>query len=206
MRRFALVLLVFAAVAGLLLTAGCQRDRSLRVTMLNKGQPLLSDLVDFGQITVREAGEEPVTYHISEVPSDVVDIEFQYVEIGLGLPTWTPYWANIERATINYVNMVTGETYEAVQVGMSASVQADPEGRRTTTAKITVAPATWKAQVFGDDMQDDPTDDDYGPVALVKATVTVEGFDYVSNNKVKATKEIDITFGNYWDEPSRLGQ
>lgn len=206
MRRFAFGFLAVLAIAGLVLTAGCQRDRSLRVASINEGAPLLSDLVDFGEVVIQEPGEDPEIYPIAEVPTDIVPIEFQYVEIGLGLPTWTPYWANIEKATITYTNMTTGETYEAVQVGMSGQIESDPTGGTTEQFSITIAPGNWKALTFEDDLQDSPEDDDYGTVAVVKAHVEVEGHDYVSNKTVKATKEFDITFGNYWDEPSRLGQ
>ncbi|MFO7675545.1 MAG: hypothetical protein R6X12_04430 [bacterium] len=206
MRRFAFALSVFAIVAGLLLTTGCQRDRSFRIVTINKGAPLMSDLIDFGEITIREPGEDPETYTISEVPSDIVDIELQYVEIGLGLPTWTPYVASVEKATISYTNLTTGEAYDVAIVSMSASVESDPEGKKTATAKLNIAPGEWKDKVFGDEAQSDPTDDDYGPVAQVRATVTVEGYDYVSNKRVKAVKDCDITFGNFWDEPTRLGQ
>ncbi|HDQ99750.1 MAG TPA: hypothetical protein ENN51_05655 [candidate division WOR-3 bacterium] len=206
MRRFALGLIVFAVAAGMLLTAGCQRDRSFRILSINQGEILLSDLVDFGEIVIREPGGEPERYEISEVPTDIVDMDLQYVEMGLGLPTWTPYLANVERATISYVNLETGETYEAVQVALSAAVQADPEGRRSTRVQIAIAPGQWKASTFEDYLQTAPEDDDYGPVATVKATVTVEGIDYVSTNRVRATKDCLIIFGNFWDEPSRLGQ
>lgn len=206
MRRFASGLCLLILATGLLLTTGCQRDNSLRILSINGGQPLFSDLVDFGEITIREPGEDPEVYRISEVPTDVVEIQLQYVEIGLGLPTWTPYWASIERATITYLNMETGETYEAVQVGMNASIEAHPEGRRTERTYLTIAPGQWKARTFEEYLQTDPEDDDYGPVAQVKATVRVEGFDYVSGNTVRASKDCDIIFGNFWDEPSRLGQ
>ena len=206
MRRFALGLLVIAAAASMLLTAGCQRDRTFRILSINQGEVLFSDLIDFGEIVVREPGEDPEIYRISEVPTDVVDIDLQYVEIGLGLPTWTPYLANVERATISYVNLETGEAYEAVQVALNVSVEADPEGGRSTRTEITIAPGQWKARTFEEYLQDTPEDDDYGPVATVKATVTVEGIDYVSNNRIRATKDCHIVFGNFWDEPSRLGQ
>lgn len=206
MRRFVTGLFVFVAVTGLLLTTGCQRENSLRIVSVNRGEPLMSDLVDFGEVTIREPGEEPETYRISEVPTDVVDLDLQYVEIGLGLPTWTPYIASLERATISYLNLETGETYEAVQVAMSATVEADPNARRTERVRLTIAPGQWKARVFEEYLQTDPEDDDYGPVAQVKATILIEGFDYTTKNKVKAVKECDIIFGNFWDEPSRLGQ
>ena len=207
MRRIVFGLFAVIVVAGLLLTAGCSTDRALRVTKINKGVPIISDLVDFGEISVQEdPSEPPEIYPVMEVPSDIVEIEFQYVEIGLGLPTWTPYWANIEKATIVYTNQETGETYESVQVGMNVSVESDPEGDKLTRAEILIAPGRWKANAFEDDLQESPEDDDYGVVALVTAHVIVEGHDYVSNQTVKAEKDVAIQFGNYYDDPARLGQ
>ena len=207
MRRIVFGLFAVVVVAGLFLTAGCSTDRALRITEINKGEVIVSDLVDFGVIKVQEDPEEPVEiYPVMEVPSDIVEIEFQYVEIGLGLPTWTPYWANIEKATIVYTNQETGETYESVQVGMSTDVESDPEGDKLTLAEILIAPSRWKANTFEDDLQEAPEDDDYGVVAMVTAHVIVEGHDYVSNQTVKAEKDVTIEFGNYYDDPDRLGQ
>lgn len=208
MRRIVFGLFAVVVVAGLLLTTGCNdRDRALRITRINKGEMIVADLVDFGEISVQEDPEEPPEiYPVMEVPSDIVEIEFQYVEIGLGLPTWTPYWANIEKATIVYTNQETGENYESVQVGMSAAVESDPEGDKLTRAEILIAPGRWKANAFEDELQEAPEDDDYGVVATVTAHVIVEGHDYVTNKTVKAEKDVSIEFGNFYDEPSRLGQ
>ncbi len=207
MRRIVFGLFAVVVVAGLLLTTGCNdRDRALRITRINQGEPVISDLVDFGVIRLEDEEGEVELISVSEVPSDIVEIEFQYVEIGLGLPTWTPYWANIERATIVYTNQETGDNYESVQVGMSASVESDPEGDKLVRAEILIAPGRWKANAFADDLQEDPEDDEYGVVALVTAHVIIEGHDYVSNQTVKAEKDVAIQFGNFYDDLSRLGQ
>ena len=216
MRRFVTGLCMLMLVAGLLVTTGCeqfnvQRDDSLRIVGINRNEPIMSDLVDFGEITISEPGEEPEIYPIFEIPTDVVEIELQYVEIGLGLPTWTPYWASIERANISYQHVFHVDSdpipiYDPIQVGMSASVEASPEGRRTERVKLTIAPGWWKEQTFVEYLQRATEDDDYGPVAQVRATVRVDGTDYVSGNRVQATKSCDIIFGNFWDDPSRLGQ
>jgi hypothetical protein len=206
MRRIVFGLFAVIAVAGLLLTTGCSTDRALRITRINKGEPVVSDLVDFGEIRIEDEEGEVEIFQVMEVPSDIVEIEFQYVEIGLGLPTWTPYWANIEKATIVYTNQETGETYESVQVGMSADVESDPEGDKLVRTEILIAPGRWKANAFEDELQEAPEDDEYGVVAMVTAHVIVEGHDYVSNKTVKAEKDVSIEFGNFYDEPSRLGQ
>jgi hypothetical protein len=206
MRRIVFGLFAVVVVAGLLLTTGCSTDRALRITRINKGEPVVSDLVDFGEIRIEDEEGEVEIFQVMEVPSDIVEIEFQYVEIGLGLPTWTPYWANIEKATIVYTNQETGETYESVQVGMSAAVESDPEGDKLVRTEILIAPGRWKANAFEDELQEAPEDDEYGVVAMVTAHVIVEGHDYVSNQTVKAEKDVSIEFGNFYDEPSRLGQ
>jgi hypothetical protein len=206
MRRIVFGLFAVIVVAGLLLTTGCSTDRALRITRINKGEPVVSDLVDFGEIRIEDEEGEVEIFQVMEVPSDIVEIEFQYVEIGLGLPTWTPYWANIEKATIVYTNQETGETYESVQVGMSADVESDPEGDKLVRTEILIAPGRWKANAFEDELQEAPEDDEYGVVAMVTAHVIVEGHDYVSNKTVKAEKDVSIEFGNFYDEPSRLGQ
>ena len=206
MRRIVFGLFAVVVVAGLLLTTGCSTDRALRITRINKGEPVVSDLVDFGEIRIEDEEGEVEIFQVMEVPSDIVEIEFQYVEIGLGLPTWTPYWANIEKATIVYTNQETGETYESVQVGMNADVESDPEGDKLVRTEILIAPGRWKANAFEDELQEAPEDDEYGVVAMVTAHVIVEGHDYVSNKTVKAEKDVSIEFGNFYDEPSRLGQ
>ncbi len=210
MRRTFFGLVILAAAAGLILTTSCQHERAMQIVSINDHEPLMSDIIDFGSITITEPGEEPEIYLISQFPEDVVDIEFLYVETGLGLPTWTPYKVQISKITIDYMDAEVlpeaAQEYGRVILPASITVESDPEGEKTVTARFALAPAQWKEFYFGDDAQDAPEDDDYGVVATVKAKVSVEGTDQATGNKVTASAEVTIVVGNFWDDPDRLGQ
>ncbi|MGQ9678823.1 MAG: hypothetical protein ACUVUD_06035, partial [bacterium] len=82
-RNFFVLLLVGATVFTIV---SCQRENSLRVVGIDS--PYYADLVDRGIERDPETGEPE---EIEVFPNDVVFVHFQYVEIGVGLPTWTPY-------------------------------------------------------------------------------------------------------------------
>ena len=102
MRRSLFGLLTVVAAAGLLLVAGCQVFEpvgSLRVVSINGGNALRSDIVDFMLYFDKVDSEFVVLY---QYMPDSVPVVLQYVEIGPGLPTWTPYVADINKVVIKY--------------------------------------------------------------------------------------------------------
>ncbi|OYD16279.1 hypothetical protein CH330_03285 [candidate division WOR-3 bacterium JGI_Cruoil_03_51_56] len=205
MRRTVFGLLILVAAAGLILTASCQRENALRIVTINDGETLMSDIIDFGEITIEEPGEEPEKYIITQIPQDVVGIELQYVEIGLGLPTLTPYKAHITKIQISYRD-AAGTEYDPIVLPVNIVVDAEPEGKKTEKSVFSLVPAQWKERYFSDEAQDAPEDDEYGAVATLTAKITVSGTDDVSGKDVSAEGNADVVIGNYWDDPARLGQ
>lgn len=204
MRRAVLVLSVIAVAVLMLPAVSCQRENSLRIIRLEPKGPLFSDIVDWGTFTDPTDPEAEPEW-ISSTPTDYVTLELQYVEMGLGLPTWTPYQAHITRVAVTY-NAPTGtppEEWEGSQTVYSTNivVSADPEGRNTTEADILLIPAAWKEQHFD---AGDP--EEYGPEGIVIANVQLDGIDDVSKKTIRATNAITVEIGNWWDELSRLGQ
>ncbi len=209
MRRSVIGLFVLIAAFGLILSVSCQRENALRIVQINEGRPLMSDIIDFGEISITEEGETEV-YIITQIPGDIVEIELQYTELGLGLPSWTPYVAHINRIEVEYSDVATTgppQQFEYdVSLPVDVAVKSDREGKKTTETEFMLVPAFWKEYYFADDAQDDPTDDDYGVVATLEAKVTVEGYDEASGQKIEAEGEATVIIGNFWDDPDRLGQ
>ena len=208
MRRTLFGLLTLTVALGFIATVACQRENALRVVSINGGATLMSDIIDFGEL--RDPDDPEFVETITEIPADVVEIELQYVEIGLGLPTWTPYHAQITKISVTFVDagVVPGEGEEYLPVVLAQNIQvlADRTGDEMTTGEFAIIPAEWKAYHFGDDAQDSPYDDDYGVVATIKASVKVEGVEVTTGNRVRASADVLIHVGNYWDDPDRLGQ
>lgn len=205
MRRISLSLLALVAIAGLLVTTGCQRENSLRLVSINPAGELFGDLADF--TTFRDPEDpEAEPFLISLMPSDEVEIELQYVEFGLGLPTWTPYEAQIEQVTITYRSAGEPDEWEGSYITYDTRIMvpADREGEKTTLATITVMTAEWKEDWFGGEAAGYP--DELGPVANVIANIEVKGFDQTSGNTVEAEGATTIAIGNWWDDISRIGQ
>jgi len=199
--------LALFAVCGLVLFSGCQRDGALRIVSINGGKPLMSDIIDFGELRIpsEEPGEPPEIILIYQYPEDMVEMELQYVEFGLGLPTWTPYQARINKIQISYSD-ATGTFYDPIVQRANIEVRADPDAKTSVKTTLSLVPAYWKTQYFADEAQDDPYDDEYGEVATLTAKVVIEGIDDASKKTVKAEGFATVIVGNWWDEPSRLNQ
>jgi hypothetical protein len=205
MRRIALSLLALVAIAGLLVTTGCQRENSLRIVAVNPTGELFGDLSDFATwVDPEEEDPEPILIYV--VPGDQAELELSYVEFGLGLPTWTPYQAQIEQVTITYRSAGEPDEWEGSYITYDTRivVPADREGKKTTTATIPVITAEWKENWFGGEAAGYP--DELGPVATVIAEIKVKGFDQASGNDVEAEGAITIELGNWWDDIGRIGQ
>jgi len=209
MRRSLLGLLTVLAAGSLLVMAGCQRDATLRVASINNGNTLRSDLSDFYQYSITEDDETEVII-LYQVMPDSLKVELQYVEIGAGLPTWTPYEAIINKATVKFKSRLTMDEpppYKDAVAVLEQHVPSDPAGKKTTSFYFTPITAVWKQQVFGEAgviEEDDPYFTDL--IDLADATVTFTGYDPVSNRDVSATGTLQVEFGNLYDDPSRFGR
>lgn len=203
MRRLAFALLGFAALAGVVfIGSGCQRDNVLRVTEINGNAPIFADLADWGVYndpTVPDSEEDLELTYIVE--SDLATIELQYVEIGSGLPTWTPYQALVHKGVIKFKSQ-SGNSYPEVTMPMNIAVVADREGRRTVNATAELVPGWWKEQNFGDDIEEPP---DYGTVEVLEATLTLTAMDSISGREVIAQGKYQIVVGNFYDDPEAFG-
>lgn len=145
MRRLAFVSLGFLALVGLVFVgSGCQRDNVLRVVKINNNAPVFSDIADWGVYndpTIPDSEEDPeMSYAIH---SDTGSIELQYVEIGSGLPTWTPYQAIVHTGKITFKSL-SGATYPDVTIGMNIAVVADRTGEKMVIAIASFVPVWWK--------------------------------------------------------------
>ncbi len=202
MRRSLLGLLTVVAVAGLLIMAGCERSSVLRVVSVNHGRTLESDVADWG-IWTDPMDPEATPELVYTVRADSAEIELQYVEIGAGLPTWTPFEAIINRATITYKSQMDPEIiYDPVVVPMTAYIMSDPTGKKTTKFVTTVLPVWWKIQYFDGDVSDPP---DYDLLDVVEATIRFAGWDSVSLRNVEATGKLQIEIGNFYDNEHAFG-
>jgi hypothetical protein len=204
MRRSLLGLLTLVAIGSLLVMAGCERSGTLRVVSINNGNMLHVDIADFYQYMTPDS--EFVTLY--QVTSDSVKVELEYVEIGAGLPTWTPYEALINQATVKFTSKnLTDEppVYEDVKVTLAQACQADASGKKKTTFYMTLIPGAWKQKVFGDFIvDDDPEFIDI--IDLADAKITFSGYDSVANREVKAVGTLPVEFGNLYDDPRRFGK
>jgi len=212
MRRSLFRLLTVVAVAGLL-APGCQvlePTPALRILSINGGSTLSSDLSDFMQVFNKEDSVWETFY---QVPSDSMKVELQYVEIGAGLPTVTPYEAIINEVTITKFNSSLppddAPTYTTATLDLNQHVSSDPAGKKTTTFWITPFSSWWKEKVFGADgagliNEDEPTTIEV--IDLVTATLTFKGYDPVADRDVEASGEFQVQFGNLYDDPSRFGK
>jgi len=204
MRRSLLGLLTLVAIAGLV-TTSCQREATLRVTSINGGSILRSDLSDFF-VYFDKVDSENIT--LFQVNADSVKVELQYVEIGAGLPTWTPYEALINKATVTFKSKLATDQpppYQTVTIPLTQSVVADATGKTKTTFWLTVLPSAWKTVVFADfRSEDDPNQLDI--VDDAEATITLSGYDSVANRTVQAAGLLQVEFGNLYDDSTRFGR
>jgi hypothetical protein len=201
LRRNIFVLSALLVCLGLLVS--CSRENALLIVSVNEGKPVNSDLADFG-IFKDATDPEAEPEYISVTPDDVVPIELSYSEIGLGLPTWRPYTAHITKATITFTK-VLGEAPEVlpkVESRVNISVISDPKGKKSTKGYITLIPAIWKDEVFGAGAS---SPDELSNEATLKAKIKLEGVDKATGASITAETEILVNIGNFWDDPSRIG-
>ena len=208
MRRSLLGLLTVVAIGGLLIMAGCERSATLRVTSINGGNTLRVDLSDF-YVYFDKVDSEDVT--LVQTNPDSIKVELQYVEIGAGLPTWTPYQALIEDATVKVTKSRSGEDipYATIKMPMNVAVQADASGKTRTSFWMTAIPAWWIQTVFGDAGAGliNVDDKNYTDVVdLTDVSITFSGYDSVANRSVGAVGTFQVEFGNFYDDPSRFGR
>jgi len=199
MRRSLLGLVTLVAAASLLLVTGCelfQQSSVLRVASINRGVALKSDIADFAVWTDPEDPEAEPQYTYA-IMADSAEIQMQYVEIGAGLPTWTPYEAIINKAEVRYKSQVDPEmVYDPAVIPMTQYVMADHTNKKITKFYATVVPAVWKTTYFEGEVSYPP---DYGTIDVVEATVKFSGWDSVSLRTVEATGKLTIEFGNFPD-------
>ena len=204
MRRSLLGLLTLVAVVGLV-TTSCQRSATLRVLSINGGKTLRSDLSDFFVYFDKIDSSNVVLF---QVDPDSVPVEMQYLEMGAGLPTWTPYEALLDKVTISFKSRITPDVpppYTTITLPVTQAIQADPSGKSKTTFWITALPTAWKTVVFADFRnEDDPNQIDV--VDLAEATMTFSGYDSVANRAVSAAGKFSIEFGNFYDDTSKFGK
>jgi hypothetical protein len=204
MRRSLIGLLTLVAIAGLV-TTSCQREATLRVTSINGGNELRSDLTDY-YIYFDKVDSSNVI--LQQVNADSVKVELQYVEIGAGLPTWTPYEALLNQATVTFKSKLTVDqpvTYQKLVIPLTMAVPADASGKSKVTFWLAAIPAAWKQLVFADFASvEDPNQIDV--TDLTEATVTFSGYDSVANRSVSASGKFEVTFGNFFDDPTKFGR
>ncbi len=202
MRRLGSGLLGFLALASIVLVgSGCQQQNVLRVTSVNDNLPINADLADFGLYTDPTDPEaEPEL--ISITPSQNAELVLQYVEIGSGLPTWTPYQAIVHTGRIIYKS-ASGVDRGRVTLPLNIAVMADREGRRTVKAKAQLVPASWLIEQYGDDIADQP--DDLEIIDEVDGTLTLQATDSLTGRDVQCVAKFRVVVGNLYDDPSRIG-
>jgi len=203
MRRSLLGLLIVVTAAGVLSMAGCERSATLRVVSINDGMTLRSDIADFMQYFDKEDSWYVTLY---QYMPDSVPVVMQYVEIGAGMPTWTPYTATLNRAVISYTkSSEDAPDYASATIPLTVAVLADPTGKKTTIFYINVVTSTFKQLYWEEDVQDD--DPYYTDIFdLISATATFYGYDSVADREVKAAGKFQIEVGNFYDDPSRFGK
>ena len=208
MRRILLALLVFGAASVLLLTTtSCeQRTHVLRVANINNGLPVYDDIADwvlYNDPQIPDSEEDFEYVHFAS--DDTASIEFQYVEIGAGLPTWTPYYATMTTYTVYYRSAEdTMITYDSLVMPMALSVPVDRTGGKTLKASVIVATASWTNRYFEGHLGTDPSDGD-GFDTQILARMKFSGYDSVSNRKLEAWGNATIRVSDFWDDPSVFG-
>ncbi len=180
------------SLLALVLLPACQRENALRVVSVKS--PYYADLVDYGI----ERDEEGEVTTIEVVPIDVVSVQFQYVEIGLGLPTWTPYQAHVEKVTISFKRIGGDELYQPlpnITVPCKVVVQADPAGKKTASGSFELFSAWYKEEYL--------SGYDY---LVLEATLKFSGYDDASGKPIEATNKMEVSVGDFYDDPTRIGQ
>jgi hypothetical protein len=204
MRRTLFALAVFAAAALLVTATSCtQRSHVLRVVDINKGMRIMSDIADWylyndPQIPDSEEDFQYITFFDDESAS----VEFQYVEVGAGLPTWSPFQATIYTYTIWYSEAAdTAVKYDSIVVPTTVSVMADPAGKKTATAYLKIVDADWKRRLFGGHIGDAPDDGD-GFTATLLAKMRFIAYDSIANRTDTTWANTTVDVSDFWDDPS----
>ena len=200
MRRSLFGLLALLALVSLAVMTGCDRTQVLRVVTVNHGGVLDSDIADWW-LYVDPVSKESV--QVYSAIDDTVAVELQYVEVGPGLPSWTPYQAIANKATISYKSADPTVTYDNVTTPLSVSVMSDPTGRKVTKFGLTVVPLWWKEQYFDGDVSD-PTQTSI--IDVVNATVKFTATDSISGKELQATGYLQIEFADFYDDPRSAGR
>jgi hypothetical protein len=204
MRRTLFALAVFTAAALLLTATSCeQRTHVLRVANINGGMPVYSDIANwylYNDPAIPDS-EEDLQY-VALFQDDTAEVEFQYVEIGAGLPTWTPYHVTMYSYTAYYRDVYdTTVTFDSMVMPMTLSVPVDREGKKTVTTTLVMANAGWKQRFFQGHLGDEPLDGD-GFFGQIDAKIRFTGFDSVSNRKVESWAHVTLQCSDFWDDPS----
>ena len=200
MRRSLFALLTVIALVSLGVMTGCDRTQTLRVVTVNHGALYDCDIADWWLFV------DPLTKDSEEVYSmkdDTVPVELQYVEVGPGLPTWTPYQAIANKATITYKSSDPTITYDNVTIPLSVSVPADQSGKKTTKFALAVVPLWWKEKYFDGDVSD-PTSN--GIIDVVNATIKITATDSISGEERQATGYLQIEVADFQDDPRVIGR
>lgn len=191
MRRNLFVLLLVCAT---MFTAfSCQRWNALRVVRISS--PYYADLVDYAIERDPETGE-PI--EIEVIPKAIAEVAFQYVEIGPGLPTWTPYQAHIEKARITLRRIGGDELIEplpALEVPCKVTVPADPTGKRVVFHTFELF-SPWYIEEYLSGY-------DY---LILEATVKFSGYDDATGRPIEATNKMEVSVSDFYDDPTRLGE
>jgi hypothetical protein len=194
---------LLALLAVVILGAGCAQENVLRILSVNENLPVNTDLVDFGVYTDPTDPEaEPEI--VQQTLGQNAELELQYVELGTGLPTLYEYQAMVHTAKITYKSALTGEDLGRVTIPMTIAVQADPTGRRTVRTDAQIVPATWLFEHYGDAI-DDASPDEFTVEDDVDATLTLQAVDSISGRSLEAVAKFRIVVGNFYDDPSSLG-
>ncbi|MGB9742944.1 MAG: hypothetical protein ACPL0F_07325 [bacterium] len=186
------IFVLFVGLLTIVLMPACQRENALRVVSVQS--PYYSDLVDHG--IVRD--EEGIAEEIEVTPVDSVTVGFQYVEIGPGLPTWTPYQAHIEKAAISFRRIGGDELSEPlpnITVPCKVVVQADPTGKKTVKGVFELFSAWYKEEYLAGY--------DY---LMLEATVKFSGYDDATGKPIEAQTRMEVSVSDFYDDPTRIGQ
>ena len=200
MRRSLFALLTVLALVSLGAMTGCDRTQVLRVVTVNHGALFDSDIADWWLYV------DPLTKDSEEVYSmydDTVAVELQYVEVGPGLPTWTPYQAIVNKATITYKSSDPTITYDNATEPLSVSVPADQTGKKLTKFQLAVVPLWWKEKFFDGDVSDPTTNN---ILDVVNATIKVTATDSISGKECQGTGYLQIEIADFADDARVLGR
>ena len=196
MRRSLFGLMALLALASLAFMTGCERIQTLRVVTVNHGSLFDCDVRDHWLYV--DPIEKDSSMEVA-IFDDTVTVEMQYVEIGAGLPTWTPYQAILTKGTIKYTSLREETEYEDVVTPLTVSVPADPEGKKTTKFKMCVVPAWWKELYFSEGDPDEIID-------VVDAEITFSAYDSISMMTRTAKGNLQIEIADFYDDPEGAGR